>query len=272
MPLHRARKRIPHQLLHQLPAMRRRHALHLLQPAPALRIILVLQVDLVVQKRHDQTRCRAGRAALLSLIAAHGVVAVQRALAFLVDAAEDGRDVVGEEALLVQDVAQALRARVHRDVLAVLVLVHLHDRVEALGQRLAVGGEADDRQHDLGALVCGPGAADAEELGGVARVDVVAGGAAGVAREDGEVLACDPESRAAIVGVSVSTALAAGSWRDGHGTAELTGKRNVAWAHQRLPLVRWRRSSPVLLKAYRNRRQRPCWPVEWWGLELNVER
>jgi hypothetical protein len=63
----------------------------------------------------------------------------------------------------------------------VLVLVHLDDGVEALLERVAISGEADDGEDDLGALVLTAGATDTEEFGGVARVDVVAAGAASVA-------------------------------------------------------------------------------------------
>jgi hypothetical protein len=63
----------------------------------------------------------------------------------------------------------------------VLVLVHLDDGVETLLERVAISGEADDGEDDLGTLVVAAGAADAEEFGGVARVDVVAAGAASVA-------------------------------------------------------------------------------------------
>lgn len=113
--------------------------------------------------------------------------------------------VVGEEALVVQNVAEALRAGVYAHLLVVLVLVHLDDGVEALLERVAVGGEADYREHDLGALVVAAGATDAEEFGSVTRVDVVAAGAASVAGEDGEVGAGDAQSGAAVVCVAVST-------------------------------------------------------------------
>lgn len=85
-----------------------------------------------------------------------------------------------------------------------LVLVHLDDGVEALLERVAVCGKAYYREDDLGALVVAAGAADAEEFGSVARVDVVAAGAASIACEDGEVGACDAESGAAIVCVAVA--------------------------------------------------------------------
>jgi hypothetical protein len=89
--------------------------------------------------------------------------------------------VVGEEALVVKDVAEALCAGVYAHFLVVLVLVHLDDGVETLLERVAISGEAYDGEDDLGTLVVAAGAADAEEFGGVARVDVVAAGAASVA-------------------------------------------------------------------------------------------
>ena len=76
--------------------------------------------------------------------------------------------VVREEALVVEDMAEALRARVHAHLLVVLVLVHLDNGVETLLEGVAISGEADDREDDLGTLVLASGAADAEEFGGVA--------------------------------------------------------------------------------------------------------
>ena len=84
-----------------------------------------------------------------------------------------------------------------------LVLVHFHDGVEALFQRVAVGGEADDGEDDFRARVGRAVAADLEEFGGVAGVDAVAGCAAGVAGEDGEVRAGDAEGGAAVICVAV---------------------------------------------------------------------
>lgn len=88
---------------------------------------------------------------------------------------------------------EALSAGADSYVFAVLVFVHFDDGVEAFLQGAAVGGEAYDAENDFGAGVLGAFAADFEEFGGVARVDVVAGGGAGVACEDGEVFACDAE-------------------------------------------------------------------------------
>ncbi len=108
--------------------------------------------------------------------------------------------IVWEEALRVQNRAQSLRASFHAHGLPVLVAVHLDDVVEALLQGVAVGGEAYDREDDAGGGVVG---ADAEDLGGEAGVDVVAGGGAGVAGEDGEGGAGYAEGGAAVVGVAV---------------------------------------------------------------------
>ena len=132
MPLHRTRERIPHQLLHVFPVQRLRLQLRLLQPLRRIRLILVLKVDLVVQERHDQARRRTRRATLLPLVRPHGIVAVQRALALFIDPTQDGVDVVREEALVVEDVREALRAGVDRHVFAVLVPVHLHHGVQSL--------------------------------------------------------------------------------------------------------------------------------------------
>ena len=83
-----------------------------------------------------------------------------------------------------------------------LVLVHLHDSVEALGQRTAVSSEADDGEDNGSIGTAIVGAADFEEFGAVARVDVVAGGQARVAGQDAEVGAGDAEGGAAVVGVA----------------------------------------------------------------------
>ena len=106
--------------------------------------VLIFKIDLIVQERRDQTTRRTGRAALLPLIATDRVVAVQGTLAFLVEAAEEGMDVVREEALIVQQVAEPLCAGGRAHGLAVLVAVHLHDGVEPLGQGAPVAAEADD--------------------------------------------------------------------------------------------------------------------------------
>merc|ERR1712072_180269 len=110
MSLDRTRKRIADQLLRRLPVKRLRHQLLLLQPLHAARLVHVLQIDLVVEERHDQAAGRTNRATVLPLVAPYGVVRVQRSLTLLIDAAEDGLHVVREEALVVEDVAQPLCA------------------------------------------------------------------------------------------------------------------------------------------------------------------
>lgn len=201
MSLHRARKRIPDQSLHRI-LTQIRHLTFLQRMALATSgHMLILVVDLIVQERHDQTCRRAGRSALFALIAAHGVIRVQRALAILVHARQDRMHIVWEEALRVENRTQPLRARLHGHGLAVLVSVHLDDCVEAFFQGVAVGGEAHYRQDDARGWVVG---SDAEEFGGMSGVDVVAGGGAGVAGEDGEGGACYPEGGSAVVGVAVA--------------------------------------------------------------------
>lgn len=203
MPLRRAGERIRHQGLDRRSVQELGRPHHLLQTSAGVRVVLVLVVDLVVQERCDQTARSTGGTARLALVAAHGIVRVQSAHAVLIQTSKDGVHVVREEALVVEDVAEALRAGGDAHLLVVLELVHLDDGVEALLERIAVGGEAHDREHDLGALVLAAGAADAEEFGGVARIDVVAAGAASVACEDGEVGAGDAEGCAAVVCVAV---------------------------------------------------------------------
>jgi hypothetical protein len=89
--------------------------------------------------------------------------------------------VVGKEALVVEDVTETLCAGMYAHFLVVLVLVHLDDGVETLLERIAISGEADYGQDDLGALVLAAGPTDAEEFGSEARIDVIAAGAASVA-------------------------------------------------------------------------------------------
>lgn len=74
---------------------------------------------------------------------------------------------------------------------AVLILVHLDNGVEAFLESVGVGCKAHNREDYPGALVVRALAANLEELGCVACVDVVAGCRACVAGEDGEVGAGD---------------------------------------------------------------------------------
>ena len=64
-----------------------------------------------------------------------------------------------------------------------LVSVHLHDRVEAFFQGVAVGGEAYYGQDDARGWVIG---SYAKDFWCVSGIDVVAGGGASVAGEDGK--------------------------------------------------------------------------------------
>lgn len=164
--------------------------------------ILVLVVHLIVQKRHDQTCSCSSCSAHLALVTPNRVVAEETALSVLVQPAQDRRDVVGEEALLVENGAESLRTGLDAHRLAVLVAVHLDDGVEAFLQRFAVGGKSDHAEHDGGVVLGGCGAADLEDFGGVAGVDVVSAGGTGVAGDDGEVVAGNGEGRTAIVGVA----------------------------------------------------------------------
>ena len=186
-------------------ASRQGHARALLQvvTGAAAGDVLVLEVDLVVEEGHDETTGGAAGAGLLALVAADGVVAVDGALALLVEPAEDGVDVVGEEALLVEDGRQALGARVDGHGLAVPVPVHLADGVEALLQGIAVRREPHHGQQDVGVVLRRVRAPDLEHLRREPRVDAVPGRQSRVARHDGEVGARDGECRAAVVGVSV---------------------------------------------------------------------
>lgn len=202
VPLDRTIKGILDQHLHILPPQRLLLPLLQRMALTTARHVLVLEVDLVVQERHDQAGSGARGAAHLALVAADGVVAVDGALAVLVEAAEDGVRVVGEEALAVENGGQALGAGVDAHGLAVAVAVHLAHGVELLLERLAVGREAAHGEHERRVGLVRGAAANLEHLGVVACVDAVAGGVAGVAGHDGEVVACDGENGAAVVGVS----------------------------------------------------------------------
>jgi hypothetical protein len=227
MPLRRAGEGIGYQGLDRRSVQELGRPHYLLQTSSRVGVVLVLVVDLVVQERCDQTARGASGTARLTLVAAHGVVRVESAHAVLVQTSKDRVHVVREEALVVEDVAEALRAGVDAHLFVVLELVHLDDGVEALLERIAVGGEANDREHDLGALVLAAGAADAEQFGGVARVDVVAAGAASVACEDGEVGAGDAEGCAAVVCVAVVDVLVREPLMVYSITIEHTGRSHV---------------------------------------------
>ena len=68
-----------------------------------------------------------------------------------------------------------------------LVLIHLHDGVEALFQSIPVSCEAYHRKDDLRGIIVGT---NAKELGNVAGIDIVATGGASVAGKDSEIRAC----------------------------------------------------------------------------------
>lgn len=95
-------------------------------------------------------------------------------------------DVVREEAFLVQDCRQSLCTGSHAHLLAVLILVHFHNSIQTFLERVAVCSEADHGENDFGSVIIGT---DAEELGSVAGVDVVAAGRSCVACQDCEVRA-----------------------------------------------------------------------------------
>jgi hypothetical protein len=153
--------------------------------------VLVLEVDLVIEERHDQTSGSTTSSALLPLVAADGVVTVNGTLALLVQSAQDSVSVVREEASLVQDGAQAFGACIDRHGLVVAVSVHLADGVQALLQGLAVGCEPNDREQDVGIILGRGRAANLEDFRGVSGVDAVARRETGVTCQDGEVVAGD---------------------------------------------------------------------------------
>lgn len=169
---------------------------------PAAGYELVVEVDLVVQERHDQAASRPSGAALLPLVAPDGVVRVHGARPVLGNAAENGVRVVGEEALRVEDCREALRAGLDGDGLPVAVLVHLANGVETVLEGFAVGSEPDNREDYPGIILGRRGAADLEDLGVGPAVDGISGGVSGVACNDHEVLAGDREGGAAVIRVA----------------------------------------------------------------------
>lgn len=203
VPLHSTIKRILDQNLNIPP--RQWVLLPLLQrmALSAAWYVLILEVDLIVKERHDQTCGGTTSTAHLPFVTAHRIVTVDGALSLLVEAAEDGIGVVGEETLAIEDSRQAFSAGVDGHGLAVAVTVHLADGIEALLQGLAIGSEATYRQHDGGVMLVCRASTDLEDLGIVTSIDAVTGGVTSVAGHDGEVGACDGEDGAAVVGVSV---------------------------------------------------------------------
>lgn len=89
--------------------------------------------------------------------------------------------IVGEKAFRVEDGSEALRTSVHGHGLAVLVLVHFHDGVEAFFQSATVRGKTYDGQDKMGTFSTFISFANFEQLGRVASIDIVAGDGASVA-------------------------------------------------------------------------------------------
>ena len=207
MPLYCTCEGVSHKILDMVLRQRLWHNSLQVVSCPAAWLVHVLEVDLVVQERHDQRRRRACCSALLPLVTADRVVGVQRTLAVLVQTTQDCVYVVREESLVVENVAETLGAGGDGHGLAVLVLVHLDDGVEVLLQRVAVGSETDYGQHYPCTLVVGTFATNLEELGLVSCIDVVAGCGSSVAGEDGEVSTRDAECGTTVVGVTVSISL-----------------------------------------------------------------
>lgn len=174
VPLHSTCKCIPYQLLDRFLGKKLRLLLLKRVPLSAARDVLVLEVDLVIQERHDQACCSTGSPALLPLVRAHGIVAVERTLAFLVQAGQDGMYVVGEESLPVENCREPLRTSRDGHGLAVLVLVHLHHGIQPFLEGIAVRGEAHHGQNDVSTLASLIITADLEDLRNHARVDIVA--------------------------------------------------------------------------------------------------
>lgn len=165
-------------------------------------LILILKVDLVIQEWHNQASSGTGGTALLTLVGADGVVGVDCAFSFFVEAAEDGVHVVREETLLVEHDAQSLCSSLDGHWLAVLVSVEFDNRIETLAQGVAVGGETDNGEEKSGIGLRGVSAADLEDLWDVAGIDGVAGGGTSITGEDGEGITGNGEGRTTVVGVS----------------------------------------------------------------------
>lgn len=227
MPLHRTIESVLDQGLDRLPGEGLPLPLLQVVAGAAAGDVLVLEIDLVVKEGHNEAGGGASRAALLALVASDGVVAVDSAVALLVDAGEDGVGVVREEALLVQDGGQALGAGLDRHGLAVAVAVDLADGVEALLEGLTVSGEADHREHQGRVRVVGRRAANLEHLGVEAGVDAVTRRHSRVAGHDGKVVARDGEGGAAVVGVSRGGL-------DDNDRKELFGAPKSGWMKKRL--------------------------------------
>ncbi|KAI6758981.1 hypothetical protein HG531_013977 [Fusarium graminearum] len=106
--------------------------------------VLVLEVDLVVEERHDQTARSAACTALLSLVTSYRIIRVYSAPALLVQTAEHRMRIVWEESLAIKNCRETLRASVDRHGLAVAITVDLADGVEVIAEGFAVGGKANN--------------------------------------------------------------------------------------------------------------------------------
>lgn len=72
-----------------------------------------------------------------------------------------------------------------------LVLIHLDHSIQPFFECLTIRGETNDRQKNMGTIAGLVLPANLENLGNVARVDVVPCNRAGITGEDGEIGARD---------------------------------------------------------------------------------
>ena len=191
MSLHSTGECISHQLLNVVSWKRCDHSLLECMPFPRTRLILVFEVHLVVQKRHDQAGRRSRRPTLFALIATDGVIAVQRALAFVIQTPQNRMHVVGEESLVIKDGRESLGTGFDGHGFAMLVAIHLDYVVETFLESLPIGSESDNGEYDTCTGTRLIVTADLEDFRCVPRVDVVAGRRTSVACENGKVGAGD---------------------------------------------------------------------------------
>lgn len=205
MTLHSTIKGILHNCLDLRP--RQWTTLSLLQivALSAAGNVLVPEVDLVIQERHDQAARSSSSSALLPLVASNRVVGVYSTRALFVKATKHGVRVVWEESLLVENGGEALGTCVEGHWLAMSVAVDLADGIQTIAQSLAIGGKSADRQNYGSIVLIGSSATDLEDFRGHPGVDAVAAGVASVTGHDGEIGARDGQSRAAIVGIAIAT-------------------------------------------------------------------
>lgn len=127
---------------------------------------------------------------------------------------------------------------------------------------MTICGETDDGEDDLGSDILRTITADSKQLGRIAGVDVVTGGGARVAGEDGEVLATDAERRAAVVGISRKTGERMTGERVDSGSFH-TGRIHAgAVVSELLMGLVMKTSRSVALQACRRCRGRPFWAEE----------